>query len=126
MSETAAQEATAVGTHCHTQMGGKLLGSFLLQEAIGHGTFSTVWRAVDQTTGQHVAVKVVSREKAEGCPNYNVRKEVLIQENLQHRNTVRLVEARRDAGHYYLVMEWAAGGELFEKIGTAPARCLWC
>ena len=81
---------------------------------------------MDQTSSKHVAVKVVSREKAENCPNYNVRKEVLIQENLQHRNTVQLIEARRDAGHYYLVMEWAAGGELFEKIGTALVCGPWC
>lgn len=60
---------------------------------------------------------MVSREQAESSPNYNIKKEVLIHENLHHPNIVRLMEARKDDDHFYLVMEWVAGGELFEKIG---------
>lgn len=71
---------------------------------------------MDYRTGKVVALKIVSREQAESCPHYNIKKEVLIHENLQHPNITKLVEARKDSDYYYLVVEWAAGGELFEKI----------
>lgn len=66
-----------------------------------------------------MAVKVISRVQAEAVPSYNVRKEVLIHQSLLHPNLIRLLDSRKDTLSYYLVLEWAAGGELFEKIGTA-------
>lgn len=61
---------------------------------------------------------MVSRKQAENCPNYNVKKEVLIHQNLNHPNIIKLVEAKKDEDNYYLVLELGLGGELFEKIGT--------
>lgn len=81
-----------------------------------HSIITRVWRSSDQRTGKPVAIKVISRTQAESCPNYNIKKEVLIHENLRHPNVIRLLEARKDSEYFYLVMEWAAGGELFEKI----------
>lgn len=79
--------------------------------------FSTsVWRAVDQKSGKSYAVKMINKEQADSQPNYNIKKEVLIHESLSHPHIIKLVEARRDEKHYYLVMEWGSGGELFEKI----------
>lgn len=63
-----------------------------------------------------MALKLISRKQAESSPNYSIKKEVLIHEALTHPNVIRLLEARKDADYYYLVMEWATGGELFEKI----------
>jgi serine/threonine-protein kinase Chk1 len=63
-----------------------------------------------------VAIKVVSRKQAESCPNYNVKKEVLIHQSLNHPNIVKLIEAKKDEENYYLVLELGLGGELFEKI----------
>lgn len=78
--------------------------------------FFSVWKAVDKRTGKQVAIKAISRTQAESCPNYNIKKEVLIHENLKHPNIIKLIEARKDSEYYYLVIEWALGGELFEKI----------
>ena len=63
-----------------------------------------------------MAIKAISRTQAESCPNYNIKKEVLIHENLEHPNIIKLLEARKDSEYYYLIIEWALGGELFEKI----------
>lgn len=82
----------------------------------------SVWKAECQKDKKQVAIKVICREQTENCPNYNVKKEVLIHQSLNHPNIIRLIEARKDADNYYLAMEWAFGGELFEKIGTLLER----
>lgn len=86
----------------------------------------SVWRARDinkndpkhQQQQQGYAIKIIPKEQAEFCPTYNIKKEVLIHENLAHPNIIKLFEARKDNSNYYLVMELSVGGELFEKIGT--------
>jgi len=36
---------------------------------------------------------------------------------LQHENVIKLMDVKEDAGHYYMVMELAPNGELFDYIG---------
>lgn len=78
----------------------------------------SVWKASNKKNKETFAIKVISRKQAESCPNYNVKKEVLIHQSLNHQNIIKMIEARKDEESYYLVLELGLGGELFEKIGT--------
>lgn len=50
-----------------------------------------------------------------------IEKEILLHRSLRHPNIVRMAEAFEDADRVFLVQEYCAGGELFERIGTAAA-----
>jgi serine/threonine-protein kinase Chk1 len=47
-----------------------------------------------------------------------IQKELTIQRGLQHRNISRFLESRESPECLYIFVEYAAGGELFDKIGN--------
>ena len=47
----------------------------------------------------------------------SLEKEVAIHRVVKHQNIIRLFDYTEDASFIYILMEYAAGGELFDKIG---------
>lgn len=47
----------------------------------------------------------------------SVKKEVCIQKILQHANILKFYGKRTQANIEYIFLEYAAGGELFDRIG---------
>lgn len=76
-----------------------------------------VKRAVDERTGEEVAVKVMEKESiANMHMTANVRREIAIMKALTHDNIVRLRQVLTSPKRLYLVMDYVQGGELFTKI----------
>ena len=76
---------------------------------------ASVRLAVNPTTNQKVAVKVIKKKSQSIAA---VQKEVAI--HIQagvHHNVVRLLSTDEDDTNIFLIMELAAGGELFDRIG---------
>eukprot|EP00168_Porphyra_purpurea_P020920 TRINITY_DN901_c0_g1_i4.p1 TRINITY_DN901_c0_g1~~TRINITY_DN901_c0_g1_i4.p1 ORF type:complete len:561 (-),score=108.79 TRINITY_DN901_c0_g1_i4:1394-3076(-) len=93
------------------------VGHFLLFDTLGTGTFAKVKRAVDEKTGEEVAVKVMEKESiASMHMTSNVRREIAIMKALSHENIVRLRQVLASPQRLYLVMDYVQGGELFTKI----------
>lgn len=95
----------------------RLLSSYTVKKDLGEGTFGKVKLAVHNATKEKVAIKVLEKSKIldEG-DRTRVSREVQILKLLRHPHIVQLFEIIEDGTHLYLVMEYAAGGELFDYI----------
>ncbi|KAL3684608.1 hypothetical protein R1sor_002630 [Riccia sorocarpa] len=83
---------------------------------IGSGNFGVARLMRDRKTRELVAVKYIERgEKIDE----NVQREIINHRSLRHPNIVRFKEVMITPTHLAIVMEYAAGGELFERICNA-------
>ena len=108
------------------QIGTVLDNRYELQERIGSGGMANVYKAKCVGTDYYVAVKILKREYNED--EAFVRKflaEARSTEGLEHPNIVKIYDAGRDHGLYYIVMELADGMTLKQYIrryGRLSAR----
>ncbi|KAL4555730.1 hypothetical protein LXL04_038358 [Taraxacum kok-saghyz] len=83
---------------------------------IGSGNFGVARLMRDKQTNELVAVKYIERgEKIDE----NVQREIINHRSLRHPNIVRFKEVILTPTHLAIVMEYASGGELFERICNA-------
>ncbi|KAA1466271.1 Pkinase-domain-containing protein [Dentipellis sp. KUC8613] len=117
----------------------KGLERFKLIDKMGDGAFSNVYKAIDLTNGQKVAVKVVRKyeltasqvfdpqegdkhlnphfkKKPRVTERANILKEVQIMRGTSHPSIVKLLSFSESPEHYFLVLELLEGGELFHQI----------
>ncbi|KAK1263082.1 Serine/threonine-protein kinase SAPK2 [Acorus gramineus] len=83
---------------------------------LGSGNFGVAKLFRDRWTGQHFAVKFIERGQK---IDENVQREIMNHRSLNHPNIVRFKEVLLTPTHLAIVMEYAAGGELFERICNA-------
>jgi serine/threonine-protein kinase SRK2 len=80
---------------------------------LGQGNFGTAKLMRLRSTGQLLAIKYIERgDKIDD----NVKRELVNHRLLDHPNIIRFVECLLTPTHLAIVMEYAAGGELFERI----------
>jgi hypothetical protein len=100
---------------------------YLLLERIGRGGFANVWKALDQVSAQHVAVKILHSELAgDVIRRGRFFRGARIMAELDHPAVVRILEPHgEDDGFHYFVMELITGGDLRQAIidgrGSASA-----
>ncbi|CAD6213630.1 unnamed protein product [Miscanthus lutarioriparius] len=83
---------------------------------IGSGNFGVARLMRNRADGQLVAVKYIERgEKIDE----NVQREIINHRSLRHSNIIRFKEVILTPTHLAIVMEYASGGELFERICNA-------
>ncbi|XP_020584154.1 serine/threonine-protein kinase SAPK10 [Phalaenopsis equestris] len=83
---------------------------------IGAGNFGIARLMRDKQTKELVAVKYIERgEKIDE----NVQREIINHRSLRHPNIIRFKEVILTPTHLAIVMEYASGGELFERICNA-------
>ncbi|KAL2906186.1 Serine/threonine-protein kinase SRK2I [Bienertia sinuspersici] len=83
---------------------------------IGSGNFGVARLMRDKVTKELVAVKYIERgDKIDE----NVQREIINHRSLRHPNIVRFKEVILTPTHLAIVMEYASGGELFERICNA-------
>ena len=110
---------------------GKLLdGRFRTVSPLNHGSFGLVFVAEDTHTGEHVAIKCITKPDAvepSACPAamaIDERSEELdIHSRLAlHSNIVNMIHHFETAAHQYMVLELCANGDLYEaiRVGKGP------
>jgi serine/threonine-protein kinase SRK2 len=83
---------------------------------IGSGNFGIARLMRDKQTKELVAVKYIERgDKIDE----NVQREIINHRSLRHPNIVRFKEVILTPTHLAIVMEYASGGELFDRISNA-------
>jgi serine/threonine-protein kinase Chk1 len=86
-------------------------------QTLGEGAYGEVKLAVCKESGDCVAVKIVTVDGGkEGLTHESLRKEVCILKMLRHTNVVKFFGQRTQDSTYYLLLEYADGGELFDRI----------
>ena len=96
---------------------GKLRDSYKISKKIGEGAFSSVRRIKHRVTGEKRAVKTIHKKTLRTEEEKQmVFNEVAILRSLDHPNIIKLHEYYQDEMNYYIITEYCAGGELFERI----------
>ena len=95
-------------------------------EKIGTGGMADVYKAVDETLGRTVAVKVMhARYAADPTFAHRFRQEAQAAANLVSPNIVNMYDWGQDGDTYYMVMEYVRGADLksiIEQKGALPSR----
>lgn len=81
---------------------------------VGRGTWGEVKAVVDIATGAKRAAKKIPKYFVEDADRF--RQEMEIMKCLDHPNIVRLFESFEDSKDIYLIMDFCAGGELFDRL----------
>lgn len=76
---------------------------------------------LNRQTGEAVAMKMVDLQKHPDAAN-SVKKEVCIQKILQDPHILRYFGKRTQGDIEYIFLEYASGGELFDRIGEYGGR----
>jgi serine/threonine-protein kinase len=94
-----------------------------MEEVIGRGGMSTVYRATDTVLDRPVAVKVLLAALAESDPTHieRFRREARAVAALHHPAVVRIYDAGVDGDQYFLVMEYVEGQSLGDLLRDGRA-----
>jgi len=93
------------------------INDFEVGRALGKGKFGRVYLAREKRTGYIVALKVLHKsELASAKIEKQLRREIEIQSHLRHGNIIRLYGYFYDKKCVYLIIEYAANGELYKKL----------
>ncbi|VAH52669.1 unnamed protein product [Triticum turgidum subsp. durum] len=83
---------------------------------IGSGNFGVAKLVRDVRTKEHFAVKFIERGHK---IDEHVQREIMNHRSLKHPNIIRFKEVVLTPTHLAIVMEYASGGELFQRICNA-------
>ncbi|KIW89741.1 uncharacterized protein Z519_09898 [Cladophialophora bantiana CBS 173.52] len=115
------------------------VGPWQLGKTLGKGATGRVRLAKHAVTGQTAAVKIVSKKSAAlvqsasmACMDdadtalmiatgprtmpFGIEREVVIMKLIEHPNIINLYDIWENRGELYLVLEYVAGGELFDYV----------
>ncbi|OJA08655.1 hypothetical protein AZE42_05281 [Rhizopogon vesiculosus] len=95
---------------------GKPATHFQLGNCIGRGQFGTVYRALNLTTGQMVAVKRIRLEGLKEDEVAQLMKEVDLMKRLSHPSIVKYEGMSRDEQYLNIVLEYAESGSLGQML----------
>uniref|UniRef100_A0A182QVQ9 non-specific serine/threonine protein kinase n=1 Tax=Anopheles farauti TaxID=69004 RepID=A0A182QVQ9_9DIPT len=108
-----ASSQTLVGS---TQPGlREFVEGWTLAQTLGEGAYGEVKLLINRQSGEAVAMKMVDLKKHPDAES-SVKKEVCIQKILQHQNILKFFGKRTQGDIEYIFLEYAAGGELFDRI----------
>ncbi|CAG9862889.1 unnamed protein product [Phyllotreta striolata] len=97
------------------------LDDFEIGHRLGRGKFGRVFIARERKTGLIVAMKTLhKKEIVRGRVERQVMQEIEIQSHLKHPNILELMTYFHDSHRIYLILEFAAKGELYKHIKNFP------
>jgi serine/threonine-protein kinase len=98
---------------------GDRLGPYRLDARIGEGATGIVFRAVRETDGTTVALKVLRRELSGNEPfRRRFLREAETATSVRHPHLVRVLDAGEDAGLSYLAAEFVSGPSVAARISA--------
>ncbi|KAI9095063.1 hypothetical protein K1719_026527 [Acacia pycnantha] len=100
-----------------------LTQKYELGRLLGQGTFGKVYYARSTITSQSVAIKVVSKDKVvKSGQTEQIKREISVMRRVRHPNIIQLYEVMATKSKIYFVIEYAKGGELFDKVARGKLK----
>ena len=114
--------ADRLGRGAHDGFGGKRIEGFRILRCIGRGGMSVVYRAEEESTGELVALKMMSyRLIYDSMALARFQQEADLLRSLQHENIARLRRLFPAYRTYFLVMELCEGVDLHRLVNAPRA-----
>ena len=88
---------------------------FTFEKKLGEGAFGEVWKVIHKSSKRVYAMKQVLKEKVSRM-HAQFKREVYIMYNLNHPHIVKLLNHFEDDKSFYLLMEFADGGNLYHHL----------
>merc|ERR1719410_2530614 len=92
--------------------------TYQLNEELNVGSFAIVFRGRHRVTGKTVAIKSVNRMKLSPADDAAIFTEVALMSKLDHPHIVKVLDFFEENEWYLIVLEYLAGGDLFDRIGA--------
>ncbi|XP_046492633.1 maternal embryonic leucine zipper kinase [Neodiprion pinetum] len=92
-----------------------LKGLYDVDKTIGCGGFAKVKLGTHVATGEKVAIKIMEKN-ALGDDLPRVKMEVEALKTLAHQHVCKLYQVIETDSHYFMIIEYCSGGELFDHI----------
>ncbi|CAM6102920.1 unnamed protein product [Calypogeia fissa] len=93
------------------------IDDFDIGKPLGRGKFGNVYLAREKNSKCVVALKVLYKNQLEQSQvEHQLRREIEIQSHLRHPNILRLYGYFYDSARVYLILEYAAKGELYKEL----------
>ncbi|KAL5550653.1 hypothetical protein UlMin_000829 [Ulmus minor] len=103
--------------------GSVLMDRYELGRLLGQGTFAKVHYGRNLKTGVSVAIKIIDKEKVLKVGMIDqIKREISVMRLIRHPNVVELYEVMASKTKIYFVMEYAKGGELFNKVSKGKLK----
>jgi serine/threonine-protein kinase len=100
-----------------TVIGTLIGGRYRLEEQVGSGGMSSVYRAYDPTLERHVAIKLMHRDISNDADQLErFRREARAVAQLNHPHVVTVIDAGEDDGAPFIVFEYVEGETLKDRI----------
>jgi len=91
---------------------------FEILETIGEGSFGKVKKA-KRKNGEIVAIKLLSKSQVNETESHlRVLREIAVLHKLSHPRIAKLLQVTSDDLNIYLILEFAAGGELYGYLNS--------
>jgi len=104
----------------------KMLGKYQIEKKLGAGGMGTVYLARDTQLKRVVALKVLSRDKAQNPTLVRrFQAEAQAAAQLRHDNIVAVYDSGEADGYLFIAMEYVEGQDLFEMVqrrGVTPVK----
>lgn len=107
------------------------IGQYKVLHKLGQGRYGLVKLGIVQSTGERVAIKIISKSALTDEERQCVRTEAEVMHFVKHNNVVGLYQVVENRTNVCLCMEYAGGGELFgyivrqTRLLEFEARKLW-
>ena len=92
------------------------INDYRIQKVIGKGSFATVFKAIDRSNEQPVAIKIFSKKLSKQEEEL-ARKEVTISRTINHCNIIRMYNEFKRNDTWYMVFEYCGKGDLEKLVG---------
>ncbi|KAL7557128.1 hypothetical protein ACA910_002413 [Epithemia clementina (nom. ined.)] len=100
----------------------KFADVYHLRKRLRSGSSATVWECLHIHSHEIYAVKVIDRRGLKPSDDENVLTEVASMQSLSaNRHCVQLLDFYEESDYFYLVMEYMAGGDVFDRIVSLTA-----
>ncbi|GMM28315.1 calmodulin-dependent protein kinase [Martiniozyma asiatica (nom. inval.)] len=91
-------------------------------DTLGAGSFGTVRKAIQKSTGREVAIKIILKSRLHGHLEV-VQREVELLGSVKHPHIVELIDSFETKHNFYIVTQLATGGELFDRLVQKTYFC---
>lgn len=104
-------------------VGNVLMQKYEIGKMLGQGNFAKVYHGRDLKSGESIAIKVIDKEKVLRVGLIDqTKREISVMGLVKHPNIVQLYEVMATKTKIYFAMEYAKGGELFDKVSKGRLK----